>query len=123
MIKELYRLRLVMFLAFVAVLMGLTRWKYRDYQWQEPQVVVQITPTEIPTPIPSQLAQMEVIYPMIGLLPYEGKGFTVDSYSAPLTLNVVTSGNIKTITKEVYKWMEENKVATESHKLIFVTSN
>ena len=118
MIKEFYRLRWVFFLAAVAVLIGLIRFKYRNYNWEEPPVMVtQITPTQYPTP--TSAPQIEVVYPLIGLLPYKGKDFVVDSYSAPLTLSVVTSGNIKTVTKEVYKWMLKNKVATESHKLVF----
>jgi len=118
MIKELYRLRLIIFLAFIAVLMGLTRWKYRNYQWPEEQTVVaSISPTVMPSP--TSEPKMEVVYPLWEQLPYKGKTFVVDSYSAPLTLNVVTSGNIKTVTKEIYKWMLENKVATESHKLVF----
>ncbi|MFA7301739.1 MAG: hypothetical protein WC069_05490 [Candidatus Shapirobacteria bacterium] len=117
MIKELYRLRLVIFLAFIAVLMGLTRFRYRNYQWVEPQIETMITPTVMPTP--TEKPQEEAVYPLINSLPYTGKGFVVESYEAPLTLNIVTDGNIKNITKEVFKWMLENKVATESHKLVF----
>lgn len=118
MIREIYRLRLIILLAFIAVLMALIRFKYRNYNWAEVQIsTTQISPTQMPSP--TSEPKIEVVYPLIELLPYKGKGFVVDSYSAPLTLNVVTSGNIKTITKEIYKWMIKNKVATESHKLIF----
>lgn len=117
MIKELYRLRLVILLAFVAVLMGLTRWKYKNYQWNEVQTVIQMSPTQMPTPT-SEPTQEE-LYPLYNLLPFKGKGFVVDSYLTPFVLNVITTGNIKTVTKDIYKWMEKNKVATESHKLIF----
>lgn len=106
-----------MLLAFIAVLMGLTRWKYRNYDWSQLQSTVEITPTVYPTP--TSAPQIEEVYPLINVIPYKGKNFTVDSYSAPYTLNIITNGNIKTVTKEVYKWMIENKVATESHKLIF----
>jgi len=132
MIREIYRLRLVIFLAVIAMLMAMIRFRYRNYQWPEVQTMTP-TPTMVqitPTPTASQLGgqatsapQTEAIYPLVELLPYKGTGFIVDSYSAPLTLNVVTSGNIKTVTKEVYKWMIKNKVATESHKLIFETGN
>ncbi len=118
MIKELYRLRLVIILAFVAVLMGLTRLKYKNYQWPEIQQTIIPTPI-IVEPSVTSAPQNEEIYPLIDSLPYQGKNFVVDSYDGPLTLNVVTTGNIKMVTKEIYKWMEENKVATESHKLIF----
>lgn len=117
MIKELYRLRLVILLAFIAVLMGLTRFKYRNYQWVEPEIAIQISPTQAPTPTSAPV--MDEVYPLYNLLPYQGKDFLVDSYSEPLTLNVITSGNIKTITKEINKWLIKNNVATESHKFIF----
>jgi len=56
---------------------------------------------------------------LYNLLPFKGKDFVVDSYLTPFVLNVITAGNIKTVTKDIYVWMEKNKVATESHKLIF----
>ncbi|OIP86889.1 hypothetical protein CO009_03975 [Candidatus Shapirobacteria bacterium CG_4_8_14_3_um_filter_35_11] len=117
MIKELYRLRLIILLAFVAVLMGLTRWKYKNYQWPEAEVAIQISPTSMPTP--TSKPTNEELYPLYNLLPFKGKDFVVDSYLTPFVLNVITAGNIKTVTKDIYKWMIENKVATESHKLIF----
>lgn len=117
MIKELYRLRLVLILAVIAVLMGVTRFRYRNYQWEQPPIAIEISPTLAPSPTSGP--QGEVIYPLVKLLPYKGNGFIVDSYAAPKVLIITTSGNIKTVTKEIYKWMEKNKVATESHKLIF----
>ena len=117
MIKELYRLRLIIFLAFIALLMGLTRFKYRNYQWEEPKIAIQISPTQAITP--TSAPKIEVVYPLYSLLPYKGKDFLIDSYSEPLTLNVITAGNIKTITKEINKWLILNNIATESHKLIF----
>jgi len=124
MIKEIYRLRLVIILAIIAVFMGMVRFRYRNYDWSQLQATVQITPTPTATQsggqaTPTTTPVIEEVYPLIDSLPYKGKDFTVDSYSAPYTLNIITSGNIKTVTKEVYKWMVENKVATESHKLIF----
>jgi len=117
MIKEIYRLRLIILLAIVAVLMATIRFKYRNYSWPEPQSEIQISPTQAPTPTSEPTA--EEIYPLYDLLPFKGKGFVVDSYLAPFALNVITTGNIKDVTKEIYKWMVLNKVATESHKLIF----
>ena len=117
MIKEIYKLRVVIILAIVAVLMGATRFKYRNYQWPEVQPIAEISPTSMPSPTPTLVK--EEVYPLYTLLPYKGSNFTVNSYVAPYTLSVVTSGNIKAITKEVNAWMIKNKVATESHNLIF----
>lgn len=122
MIKEIYKLRVVIILAIVAVLMAATRFKYRNYQWPTPtasqlgeQTAGQASPTIVPTPTVIK----EEVYPLYDLLPYKGSNFIVNSYVAPYTLSVVTSGNIKAITKEVNAWMIKNKVATESHNLIF----
>lgn len=117
MIKEIYKLRVVIILAIVAMWMATVRFKYRNYQWQEPQVAIQISPTTAPTP--TKAPTQEELYPLYNFLPYTGKDFKVDSYLAPFTLNVITGGNIKNITKDIYGWMIKNKVATESHKLIF----
>ena len=120
MINEIYKLRVVIILAIVAVLMAATRFKYRNYQWPTPtasQSGGQVAPTLAPSPIPTVIK--EEVYPLYDLLPYKGKNYTVNSYVAPYTLSVVTSGNIKLITKEINKWMIKNKVATESHNLIF----
>lgn len=119
MIKELYKLRLVILLAIIAISMGVVRLRYRNYQWTVPTETIEILPSLAPTLTPTSEPKAEVIYPLWSVLPYKGKNFEVDSYSGPLTLSVKTSGNIKTVTKEVHKWMLENKVATESHKLVF----
>lgn len=117
MIKEIYKLRVVIILAIVAVLMAATRFKYRNYQWPETQPIAQVSPTTMPSPTPT--VAKEIVYPLYDLLPYKGSNFIVNSYVAPYTLSVVTSGNIKAITKEVNAWMIKNKIATESHNLIF----
>jgi len=48
-------------------------------------------------------------------------GYTVERYIEPNTLLIKKSleVNEETINEEIYNWMRENKVATESHKLIF----
>jgi len=71
-------------------------------------------PTEIPKPtlVPG--------FEVLGLLPYSGTGFVIDKYLAPNELNVKIKGiDQKLATKMVFKWLEENKVATESYKLKF----
>lgn len=105
---------LVGLLIIIAVLMGVTKIKYRNVDWELSSNL--ITPTVTPTRAP----QINADYPLWELLPYKGKGFTVDRYIKELELAIKTnSTNKKIISQEVYKWMMENKVATESHKLVF----
>lgn len=114
MIKNLKRYWLVGLLVIIALLMGITKIRYRNVNWDE--VYRAVTPTVVPTSAP----QIDNDYPLWRLLPYTGKDFVVDRYTEPGVLAVKTKlVNKKIITKEIYKWISENKVATESHKLIF----
>ncbi|PIZ58344.1 hypothetical protein COY20_03810 [Candidatus Shapirobacteria bacterium CG_4_10_14_0_2_um_filter_40_12] len=97
-------------------LMGAVRWSYRNYPWEKAEVEVLLTPILTPTSAPA----VDPDYPLWKLLPYSGKGFVVDRYIEPLTLAVTIKGiDKKIVEKEIVKWLQENKVATDSHKLIF----
>lgn len=94
--------------------MGITKIRYRNVDWGTGSEL--ITPTVMPTSAP----QINKNYPLWELLPYAGKDFLVDRYMEPLVLVIKTNNlNKKTVSEEVYGWMLENKIATESHKLIF----
>lgn len=94
--------------------MGVIKIKYRNVDWNKGDSP--ITPTVVPTSAP----QINKDYPMWELLPYTGKDFVVDRYIEPNTLAVKTNNvNKKIVTQEIYLWLLENKVATESQKLIF----
>jgi hypothetical protein len=97
----------------IATLMGITKIKYRNVTWES--VDSTITPTGMLTSAP----QTNNDYPLWELLPYAGEGFVVDRYIEPLVLGIKTNIDKETVTQLVYFWMTENKVATESHKLIF----
>lgn len=105
---------LIIILVLIALGMALTKIRYRNVDWSS----LNITPTVAPSPTSAPLS--DVNYPLWKLLPYTGKNFVVDRYTQPLTLAIKTENvNKKIVTQEVYKWMLENKVATESHKLVF----
>jgi hypothetical protein len=104
---------LVGLLVIIAAWMGITKIRYRNVDWD--LVSGLITPTVMPTSAP----QMNKDYPLWELLPYEGEGFVVDRYTEPMVLAIKTSLDNKIVTQPIYLWMLENKVATESHKLIF----
>lgn len=111
--KKIQRYWLVGLLALIAILMGITKIRYRNVDWSLSETL--ISPTIKPTSAPQKNAS----YPLWELLPYTGKDFIVSRYAEPLVLTIKTNADKKIVSEEVYKWMLENKVATESHKLIF----
>jgi len=114
-LKFLYRYWLIIILVVIAVIMGMTKLKYRNVKWEE----VEPVPTVVPSP--TSAPQINVNYPLWEFIPYSGNDFIVDHYAEPLVLVIKTNKDAdkKIITEEIHNWMKENKVATESHKLIF----
>ncbi|MEK7528068.1 MAG: hypothetical protein AAB574_03585 [Patescibacteria group bacterium] len=113
--KKIYKYRVIIFLIVVVGLMGMTRWNYRNYPWEKVEVETPL----IPSPTTTSAPVIDADYPLWNLLPYKGKGFVVDRYIEPLTLVVAVRGiDKKMALKEVLKWLIENQVATESHKLV-----
>ena len=114
--KKIYKHRLIIILLTIIGLMGIVRWNYRNYPWKNVEVEVPLTPPLTPTSAPI----IDPDYPLWKLLPYRGIGFVVDRYIEPLTLAVKVVGiDKKIVEKEIVKWLLENKVATDSHKIIF----
>ncbi|MFA5025884.1 MAG: hypothetical protein WC503_05250 [Candidatus Shapirobacteria bacterium] len=112
--KKIERYWLVGLLVVIAITMGITKIRYRNVDWEVASNL--ITPTVIPTSGP----EINEEYPLWELLPYSGKDFVIDRYTEPGVLAVKTKiVDKEIITQEIYNWMMENKVATESHKLIF----
>ena len=108
------RYGLVTLLVLIAITMAITKIKYRNTNWENTGGVI------TPTIMPVKGSQNNENYPLWELLPYKGKDFTIDRYAKPKVLVIKTgSVNKNLISQEVYKWMKENKVATESHKLVF----
>lgn len=121
--------KIIWILLLIVVVMGVVKFTYKSET--EPRVTVG-TPTVIPTPsvaieeatisaVPTQRYERNYDdYPLWAKLPYYGKGFVVDRYTAPLTLAVKTKGLSKTIVKKaVEKWLGENGIDPATHKLIF----
>jgi len=113
--KFLYKYRLIIVLVVIAVLMGMTKLKYRNVNWEELEPV----PTAVPNP--TSAPQINTNYPLWEFIPYSGNGFKIDHYAEPLVLVIKTGkeSDERVVTEEIYNWMRENKVATESHRLIF----
>jgi len=99
----------------IAVLMGITKLKYKNVNWEE----LEPMPTIVPSP--TSAPQINTNYPLWEFIPYSGNGFKIDHYAEPLVLTIKIDDEIneEMVIEEIYYWMRENKVATESHKLVF----
>jgi len=105
---------LIGLLVVIAISMGIVKIRYRNVTWEN--AYPSITPTAAPTSAP----EINLDYPLWELLPYAGNGFIIDRYSEPQVLIIKTKSiNRKAITEEINRWLLENKIATESYKLIF----
>jgi len=111
--KNINKYWLVGLLVVIAIYMGITKIRYRNVNWDE------VSGLNIPTLVPTSAPQINADYPLWELLPYTGKDFVVDRYIKEKELAIKTNANKKIVAQEVYEWLLENKVATESHKLIF----
>ena len=114
-IKKWKQYQGVFFLIIVVLLLTFFKIKYRNVKWEEGPAL--ITPTVMPTRAP----EINENYPLWNEIPFEGKGFVVDHYAEPLVLTVSIENlkDKKIVTEEIYNWMRDNKVATESHELRF----
>ena len=119
------RYHLVVFLSFVAAVMLFVKLFYRpDYSQLKPPVMVEISPTSVPTMIPtpteaiaaataSDSASWEAVadqkMPLWRLLPYKGDGFTVEAYSNFDTIVVTLNNSTKTkVTPLLKTWIKGN---------------
>jgi len=118
--KEIFKYPLVLALAILVGLMTITKIRYKNVVWpEEVKPSIYISPTSEPPVTP----RINEEYPLWELLPYEGKNFIVERYTSPGVLSVKIDKGVdkKKIDEEIYKWMEENKVATESQKIEYKT--
>ncbi len=113
--KIFYKYRLIIILVIVAVFLGITKLRYKNVNWEE----LEPAPTTLPSP--TSAPQINNNYPLWEFIPYVGNGYQIDYYAEPLVLVVKVDEKIdeEIVSEEIYNWMRENKVATESHKLIF----
>jgi len=114
-LRFLYKYRLIIILTIIAVFLGITKLRYKNVDWEktEPIPTVVVSPTSAP--------QINTKYPLWESIPFSGDGFKIDHYAEPLVLviKIEEGEEKKVVEEEVFNWMRENKVATESHKLIF----
>jgi len=105
--------QLVIILIIIALSLGIIKliFGYRD-RGEVTNLITMIPPT--PTPV------VDSNYQLWEQLPYSGKGFTIDRYLGPKQLAIKVKGiDKKIVEKKVIEWLVEQKVATESYKLVF----
>lgn len=99
-------------LVLSAVVMGMW-WIRKNYQWKEEVSVA------APTPTGATEEMKDSQYPLWKKLPYFGEGFVVEKYIEPMTLKIESKGlDGEIVEKKVKEWLEENKEASDSHKLV-----
>jgi len=113
--KKFFEYPLIVLMILLIVILAVIKWQYKDVVWEETKPYVTMPPS------PTIAPQINEEYPLWEKLPYVGVGYTVERYIEPNTLLLTKSleVNEETINEEIYNWMRDNKVASESHKLIF----
>jgi hypothetical protein len=121
--KEIWeRYQIVVILSMTVVVFSVIRVVY-GYKGGEnlDEERVKITlpsPTPILIPTPTIDPEMSQNYPLWKLLPYEGQGFTVDRYIAPLTLAIKAKGlDDKIVQRKVAEWIANQGVDPGTHKI------
>ena len=118
MIPKKYQV--IVFLVLITVIMMVMKILY-GYKGEnkivDKQTQIIPTPAPEPTPTPNE-------YPIQAQLPYQGKGFVVESYVAPMTLKVVLNKvSTSSATKAINIWLESLGDVGSGHIVEFEKGN
>jgi hypothetical protein len=81
------------------------------------QLKTTITPTVVASPSASDIVEKD--YPLENMLPHYAKGWTVEKYSAPMTLEMtVTTASESGAINEVTEWINSFGEAIGQHKIV-----
>lgn len=113
--RKFFEYPLIIFLIVLVILMAIVKWQYKDIVWEDTRPTITITPS------PTIAPQINEEYPLWEKLPYRNKDYVIERYTEPGTLLVKINEGVdkKIISQTIYEWMIENKVATESQKIVF----
>lgn len=108
-IKKQYQGIVLLVIIILLMLILKVRYGFRDEKSNNDQITnKELTPT---------LSEKD--FPLEKYLPYSGKGFTVDKYTAPMTLQMtITTATKQQASKEVTAWINSFKEVTGQHKII-----
>lgn len=112
---EKYQLFVYLIIIIVGLSLVKAKYGYKEEKIQNLNVKSQNEekPTETVTPTPT-INQ----YPLQSKLPYYGKGFVVEKYTAPMTLKMVLNGaSESTAVKAVTVWLNSFGEAIGQHKI------
>lgn len=125
MMKEIYRLRAIIFLALMVVILSILKIKYG---WKgEENIAIPTTIIPTMTAVPTNIATSPAIlkvdeekYPLWDQLPYPGDGFVIKRYTAPKVLLVELDRATTTSASRAIKvWLEGFGDSGKGHKIEF----
>jgi hypothetical protein len=126
MMEKLYRYQIFVYLILIILILTVVKIKYGNRSQISdirPQVLPTAAPTQIPTPEATPTINPNDEYPLWRELPYSGKGFRVDKYTAPMTLQVTIGTTPQPVAvKELTTWLNSFKEITKQHKIIIINS-
>lgn len=108
------------------MIMATVKWKYgvNEKGLKSKVESLKVEPTIMPTAEATPTINPSDDYPLWRELPYTGKGFTVDKYTAPMTLQMtLTTATQSAAVKEVTVWLNSFKEVIKQHKIIIVKSS
>jgi len=121
--------RLIIFLAFLAGLLGSRKIFFSQKQNSPPPPAPTLTPTIPPltpteTPAEPTIDEEKLIrqilkdYPLAVYLPYEGSDFVIN-YTGPLSLEITINKALGGSKEKVLQWFEEKEIDPKTHKIIW----
>jgi len=130
MMEKIKKYQVFVYLILIIMIMTVVKVKYGvdeespKSKVQSPKVEITVVPTvTVPTIEVTPTINPNDDYPLWRELPYVGKGFTVDKYTAPMTLEMtLTTATESAAVKEVTTWLNTFKEVTRRHKLIIINS-
>ena len=126
MMEKIKKYQVFVYLILIIMIMTVAKVKYgvNDKITNYELRITNVTPTIIPTVTVPTVEVTPTInpnddYPLWRQLPYQGNGFTVDKYTAPMTLEMTLETATKSAAvKEVTTWLNTFKEVVRQHKII-----
>ena len=105
----------------IIIILGMTLVKIKYGYKGEKQISddrSQMSVTATPTISPTLTVDPKKDYPLIDKLPYYGKGYVVEKYTAPMTLKMILNGaTLTNASKDVTVWINSFGDAMGQHKI------
>jgi hypothetical protein len=97
--EKIEKYQVIVYLVLIILIMVSVKIKYGGENAVVEQNVI-VTPTSIPTPV------LINKYPLQDELPHKGKGYVIDKYNSPMTLNLILDGATqKEAANDISAWL------------------